>query len=399
MVETLKIAGKGIWLVAILFMYLMTCNAFSNISPQEDTRVVKPESSFKILPAFASNDAISNAVSSSNNSANNETSFPNSTFFLKYNNLGNSHNKAGSNSYNFPGYPNFGPSDRQFLPSTSTSSYYNPGYSYYPGSFGLYPYQQATPPPPSYFSYPQTSAQFTPSFSLGSSTFPWAVSPIVGVPASQHYLSSPIPSPLFSPLPSPLSWPQMHSTEIAKKPSLESDDPAGRNESRMVSPWFPSIPASDCEGVFEFTVEGTTHLQAEDLKDGNHKVTIKMTSANPGSIDGELWVDRKTNNDKGSRFEIDKTFNNCRVVTASSVPQSVNQPESSSTSLLQSLLNDLPDDHYSSDEDSTYKTDDNIYDQQKEDNEEADNNQISQREEPDQEDVEGERKVEIAALE
>jgi hypothetical protein len=398
MVETLKIAGKGIWFVAMLCMYLMTCNAFTNISTQEDTKVVKPISSFKILPAFASNDAISNAGSSSNNSANNETSFPNSTFFLKYNNLGNSHNKAGSNSYNIPGYPNSGPSHQQFIPSTPTSSYYNPAYSYYPGSFGLYPYQQATPPP-SYFSYPQTSAQFTPSFSLGSSTYPWAVSSTAGVPAPQHYLSSPIPSPLFSPLPPPLSWPQMHSTEIANEHSLKSDDPARRNESKMVSPWFPSIPASDCEGVFEFTVEGTTHLQAEDLKDGNHKVTIKMTSASPGSLDGELWVDRKTNNDKGSRFEIDKTFNNCRVVTASSVPQSVDQLESSSTSLLQSLLNDLPDDHYSSDEDSTYETDDNIYDQQKEDNEEADNNQISQREEADQEDVEGERKVEIAALE
>jgi hypothetical protein len=398
MVETLKIAGKGIWLVAILFIYLMTCNAFANISTQENTKVVKPKSSFKILPAFASNDAISNAGSSSNNSANNETSFPNSTFFLKYNNLGNSHNKAGSNSYNIPGYPNSGPSHQQFIPSTPTSSYYNPAYSYYPGSFGLYPYQQATPPP-SYFPYPQTSAQFTPSFSLGSPTYPWAVSPTAGVPAPQHYLSSPIPSPLFSPLPPPLSWPQMHSTEIANEHSLKSDDSARRNESKMVSPWFPSIPASDCEGVFEFTVEGTTHLQAEDLKDGNHKVTIKMTSASPGSLDGELWVDRKTNNDKGSRFEIDKTFNNCRVVTASSVPQSVDQLESSSTSLLQSLLNDLPDDHYSSDEDSTYETDDNIYDQQKEDNEEADNNQISQREEADQEDVEGERKVEIAALE
>jgi hypothetical protein len=117
----------------------------------------------------------------------------------------------------------------------------------------------------------------------------------------------------------------------------------------MVSPWFPSIPASDCEGIFEFTLEGTANLQAENLKTGNHKITIKMTSESPDLINGQLWVDKTSNNDRGSKFDVDKTFNNCRVVTASSPPDPTTQPQSSS-SLLNSLLDDLPDEDLSADE-------------------------------------------------
>jgi hypothetical protein len=380
MVDRLKIIGNGIWLAATLCLFLLTYNAFANISSQEDKKVINSKSSIRILPAFASEEAFSKAGSPFNNSAGNEASLSNSTFFLKYNNLGNNHNKAESSSYNFPRYPNSQPSYEQFLPSTPTNSYYNPAYNHYPGSFGLYPYPQLMPP--SYFSYPQSPTQFTPSLSLGSPTYPWAVSPSSGISAQQHFLSSPIPSPF----PPPQSYPPVHSPEIAKESSLESDDSLGGNQSKMVSPWFPSIPASDCEGVFEFTVEGTTQLQAENLKSGNHKITIKMTSASPDSIDGQLWVDKKANNDKGNKFKIDKTFNNCRVVTASSTPSSVGQEESSSSSLLQSLLGDLPEDDYSADEQLTY---------------EADDNRNSQQQEADQEDAEGtesDRKVEIAAL-
>jgi hypothetical protein len=208
----------------------------------------------------------------------------------------------------------------------------------------------------------------------------------------------------------------LHSPEITKESSSESEDSLQGNQSKMVSPWFPSIPASDCEGVFEFTVEGTTHLQTENLKSGNHKITIKMTSASPGSIDGQLWVDKKANNDKGNKFVIDKTFNNCRVVTASSIPSSVGQQESSTSSLLQSLLSDLSDDDYSADEQLTYEADDNRNSQQQEeaveadDNRnsqqqeeavEADDNRNSQQQEADQEYAEGiesDRKYEIAAL-
>jgi hypothetical protein len=118
----------------------------------------------------------------------------------------------------------------------------------------------------------------------------------------------------------------------------------------MVSPWFPSIPASDCEGIFEFTLEGTANLQTKDVKSGNHKITIKMTADSADLINGQLWVDKKSNNDKGSKFDIDRTFNNCRVVTASSLPSSAGQQQESSSSLLNSLLNDLPGEGYSAEE-------------------------------------------------
>jgi hypothetical protein len=142
----------------------------------------------------------------------------------------------------------------------------------------------------------------------------------------------------------------------------------------MVSPWFPSIPASDCEGIFEFTLEGTANLQTKDVKSGNHKITIKMTADSADLINGQLWVDKKSNNDKGSKFDIDRTFNNCRVVTASSLPSSSGQQQSSS-SLLNSLLNDLPSEDHSaeeelSDEEVNNGNSDNI--QQQEDVEDGD---------------------------
>jgi hypothetical protein len=71
-----------------------------------------------------------------------------------------------------------------------------------------------------------------------------------------------------------------------------------------------------------------------------------MTSDSPDLINGQLWVDKKSNSDKGSKFDIDKTFNNCRVVTASSIAALTEQPstgEQESSSLLNSLLNYLPD--------------------------------------------------------
>lgn len=121
----------------------------------------------------------------------------------------------------------------------------------------------------------------------------------------------------------------------------------------MVSPWFPSIPASDCEGIFEFTLEGTANLQAKNLKSGNHKFTIKMASDNTDSISGQLWIDKKTNNEKGTKFNVDKTFNNCRIVTALS-GSSISSPneQGESSALLNSLLNDLSDDDQHTEEET-----------------------------------------------
>jgi hypothetical protein len=150
--------------------------------------------------------------------------------------------------------------------------------------------------------------------------------------------------------------------EVMQGPSLavndqKSEDPGELEESKMVSPWFPSVPASECEGIFEFTVEGTAELLAKNLKSGNHKITIKMISDSPDSINAQLWIDKKTNGDKGSKFDIDKTFNNCRVVTASSLSPTTGQQESSS-SLLNSMLNDLSDTDYSTEDQSTIEEED-----------------------------------------
>ena len=81
-----------------------------------------------------------------------------------------------------------------------------------------------------------------------------------------------------------------------------------------------------------------------------------MTSNSPDIINGQLWVDKKSNNDKGSKFDVDKTFNNCRVVTASSLPAPTAQQQSSS-SLLNSLLDDFPDEDLSADEQMPDRTD------------------------------------------
>jgi hypothetical protein len=185
--------------------------------------------------------------------------------------------------------------------------------------------------------------------------------------------------------------PPKYSPEVIQRSSLavddrKSEDPVELEESKMVSPWFPSVPASDCEGIFEFTVEGTAELLAKNLKSGNHKITIKMISDSPDSINGQLWIDKKTSSDKGSKFDIDKTFNNCRVVTASSLSPPTGQQESSS-SLLNSLLNDLSDTDYSTEDQSTI---------------EADNTDKSQQEEEDVENsdnAERKEKSKIAALE
>ena len=345
-------ARTRICIIATLCVYLLTCNAFGHIYGQDaikvpDSKSPSPDKVSGVLP-FSPEDAISQKTSVSNSSSANNTSSSNSTFFLKYNNLGNNHNKAGSTSYNFPGYSDAGTSNMQSVPISPPYPYYNPSYNqYYASPFGSSPYPQLTQAPSYYYyPYPQSPVPFSPSFPSTSAAYPWPQPPTSSI-SQQHF--SPLPPP--NPAPSiPLSSPTVDRTEIEKDSLLEFED-TEQQESKMVSSWFPSIPASDCEGIFEFTLEGTTNLQAKNLKAGNHKITIKMTSASPGSIDGQLWVDKKNNNDKGSNFDIDKTFNNCRVVTASSMPSTAGHAESSSSSsLLNSLLSDLPEDDYSEDE-------------------------------------------------
>jgi hypothetical protein len=349
----MKIARTRICIIATLCVYLLTCNAFGYIYGQKGIKIIDsnsptPERTSGVLP-ISSEDDISQKTSVSNSSSANNASSSNSTHFLKYNNLGNSHNKAASTTYNFPEYPNARAANMQSVPlSPSYPNYYNPFYNqYYASPFGPSPYPQLTQAPSYYpYPYPQSSVPFSPSFPSTSPAYSWAYPQSSSI-SQQHFspLSSPHPAP-----PIPLSSPKVDRQEIEKDSSPEFED-AEQQESKMVSSWFPSIPASDCEGIFEFTLEGTTNLQSKDLKAGNHKITIKMTSASPGSIEGQLWVDKKNSNERGSNFDIDRTFNNCRVVTASDMPSTAGHTESSS-SLLNSLLSDLPEDDYSADEES-----------------------------------------------
>ena len=361
MVYILKIVGKGLWLIAMVLLYLLT-NAFTTIYAQEKKVTNGISSSPEIPMTLLSSPSIQpiNQTSSksvlSNNSSGETPGPSNSTLFLKYNNLGNNLNKARGNSYNVPGYSDPSSAYMQPPPSTQTSPYYYPSYNQYPYSFGANSYPQAAPP--AYFSYPQSSTAFSPSLASTSPMYPSTLPPSSGVPVQPYFLPSPPPPPFLPP---------RYPPEIAKDSSLESEDPVVSEVPKMVSPWFPSIPASDCEGIFEFTLEGTANLQAKNLKSGNHKITIKMTSDSPDLINGQLWVDKKSNNDKGSKFDIDKTFNNCRVVTASSTAPSPGQQQESSSSLLNSLLNDLPEEEYSGVEEFNDDSFDNGNSQQQED--------------------------------
>jgi len=88
---------------------------------------------------------------------------------------------------------------------------------------------------------------------------------------------------------------------------------------KLLSPSFPSLPASDCEGSFEFTIEGTANLNAKQLKSGEHKVTLKLTADGSNSVNGELWFDKKSGSEKGNEFNVEETYNNCRVITGASL--------------------------------------------------------------------------------
>ncbi|MGI8831437.1 MAG: hypothetical protein ACR2IS_02225 [Nitrososphaeraceae archaeon] len=371
-VDILKIIGIGLWLVASLCIYLLTTQVCSTIYAQEDKRFTNAKSSSneihpKVFPtAPLSIEAFSENKSRSNISLTDGAAFSSSNpLFLKFNNLNNNHNKAGSTSFSDSrGSINPPSAYVQPFPSPNTYPYYYPSSNYYPYSSGTSPYPPLTSP--TSYSSPQSSTPYSSTLAPTSSASPSAYSASSGLSGQPYFLPAP-PPPLFPP--------PRYPYELIQDASSRNQASVGPQESKLVSPWFPSIPASDCEGIFEFTIEGTADLQSKNLKSGNHSITIKMTSDSPGAINGQMWVDKKNINDKGSKFDVDKTFNNCRVVTASSVPPSTGQPsigEQESSSLLNSLLNDLPDEDQFADEPLTDETSDTVSSQQEEDFDDGD---------------------------
>ena len=379
MVDILKLIGIGLWLVAPLCIFLLTTQIFSTIYAQEDRRFTYGKSSSNEIHPIVyptsplSSEAFSENMSRSNISLAEGPSFSSSNpLFLKYNNLNNNHNKAGSIPFSDSrGSINPPSSYMQAFPSQNTHPYYYPSYNYYPYSSGTSPYPSGTPPypplaSPTSYSSPQSSTPYSSTLTPTSAASPSAFTPSYGLSCQPYFLPAP-PPPLFPP--------PRYPSELTQEPSANFQDSVGPQESKLVSPWFPSIPASDCEGIFEFTIEGTADLQSKNLKSGNHKITIKMASDSPGSINGQMWIDKKNTNDKGSKFDVDKTFNNCRVVTASSVPPSTGQPstgEQESSSLLNSLLNDLPNEDQFAEEPLTVETTETGGSQKDEDFEDGD---------------------------
>jgi hypothetical protein len=374
----LKIIGIGLWLIATICLYLLTYGILSNTHAQEDKRVTNSTSNSDKAIRSSPSEVYPKTTVLSSNSSDDVLGASNFTQFLKYNNLGNNQNRAGSISNNFPSYSD--PASAYMQPFfSSTNSYYNSHYSQHPYSSGTYPSPQLTQP--YHYPYLQTLTPFSTPLNSASPTYPYALPPFSGLPVQPyHYLSSSSPSP-----PPPVFPPPKYSPEVIQGPLPAVDDQKSKNpveieESKMVSPWFPSVPASDCEGIFEFTVEGTAELLAKNLKGGNHKITIKMISDGSDSINGQLWIDKKTNSDKGSKFDIDKTFNNCRVVTAAALPPTTGEQKSSS-SLLNSLLDDLSDTDYSTEHQSTVYADNTDENEQEEVDENSDNTEKKEKSE------------------
>ena len=127
--------------------------------------------------------------------------------------------------------------------------------------------------------------------------------------------------------------------------------------SQLVSPWFPSLPASYCGGTFLLTIEGTPRGNGDkndkiepsdnnDRKDNNgggdndddgdhHKnskdsdrerrlLSLQVNSDNSriftddDAISGEIFLGKKNiDKNKGNDFDIKSIFNDCQVVTFS----------------------------------------------------------------------------------
>ena len=118
--------------------------------------------------------------------------------------------------------------------------------------------------------------------------------------------------------------------------------------SQLVSPWFPSLPATYCGGTFLLTIEGiprgngdkNNKIEAsdnddkEDNKNGDDEMTygdrerrllsLQINSDNTrifsddDAISGEIFLGKNNiDKNKGNDFDIKSIFNDCQVVTFS----------------------------------------------------------------------------------
>jgi hypothetical protein len=95
---------------------------------------------------------------------------------------------------------------------------------------------------------------------------------------------------------------------------LPSSSSLSTSSSKKSSPWFPSIPASSCQGIFQFTIDGTAYLKK--ISQRLHNVTLQIESVNGDSVSAMLWIDKKDgSNDKGINFDLRNLENNCKHIT------------------------------------------------------------------------------------
>jgi hypothetical protein len=125
--------------------------------------------------------------------------------------------------------------------------------------------------------------------------------------------------------------------------------------SQLVSPWFPSLPASYCGGTYLLTIEGTprgngdkdSKIEASDSNDNNrddsdgdddgdnHKdskdsgrekrlLSLQVNSDNTriftddDAISGEIFLGKNNiEKNKDNDFDLNSIFNDCQVITYS----------------------------------------------------------------------------------
>jgi hypothetical protein len=90
--------------------------------------------------------------------------------------------------------------------------------------------------------------------------------------------------------------------------------PISQQLSKKLSPWFPSVPASLCQGIFQFTIDGTAYIKNQHLTNQKHNITLQITSTNQDSIAAKLWIDRNKYNDDGIDFNIKNIADDCKYL-------------------------------------------------------------------------------------
>ena len=162
-----------------------------------------------------------------------------------------------------------------------------------------------------------------------SSTWYSSSSSSHGYPSQDQSFMQPQPSlPSILPFPPPLAslpspWPpvatmqeQQPMPSFLQQQSSPSSSPSSSSlpssiPSKKSSPWFPSIPASSCQGIFQFTIDGTAYLKK--INPSQHNVTLQIESTNENSVSAKLWIDRKGNSDaRPINFDIKNVENNCK---------------------------------------------------------------------------------------